>query len=285
MLADLLTQLLSQATEEKFTYSIVVVDNDRNESGREGLERFREMPVGFINYFVEPHPNIAAARNTAMAHASGNYIAFIDDDEVPGNNWLLTMYDALTGSKADGVLGPVKPRFTVNPPAWILKAGFFDRPNSQDYRSGTVLHWNQTGTGNVLIRRPTLEDLPGPFQTVFSSGGEDVDFFRRAMNQGKTFVWCAEAVAYETIPAERTRLAFQIKRALLRGKASLATAAGRPAGIVKSMAACGVYTILLPVSLVIGRHLFLRYLVRSCDHIGKLLAAAGINVVKENYVS
>jgi succinoglycan biosynthesis protein ExoM len=285
LLADLLRGLLNQATEGKFTYSIILVDNDRNESGRPTLEQFRDAPSKIINYFVEPEQSIALARNRATAHATGDYVAFIDDDEVPTKDWLLKMYDAMIKFQADGVLGPVKPHFAVMPPAYALKAGIFDRPNSQDYPSGLVLHWSQTGTGNALIQRRVFDDVEGPFKADFAGGGEDIDFFRRAISKGKTFVWCADAVAYETIPAERTSISFQIKRALLRGKASLATAAGRPFGILKSIVACGVYTMLLPPSLVIGRHVFLKYLVKDFDHLGKLLAFIGIDVVKENYVS
>ena len=235
-----------------------------------------------INYFVEPEQSIALARNRAAAHATGDYVAFIDDDEVPIEDWLLKMYGALIKFQADGVLGPVRPRFEVMPPAWALKSGIFDRPNSQDYPSGLVLHWSQTGTGNALIQRRVFDEVEGPFNVDFASGGEDIDFFRRAMGQGKVFVWCADAVAYETIPAERTRISFQLKRALLRGKASLATPSGHPFGILKSVAACGVYTMLLPVFLVLGRHIFLKYLVKNCDHLGKLLALVGIDLVREN---
>jgi succinoglycan biosynthesis protein ExoM len=285
LLADLLRGLLNQTTDGKFTYSIVLVDNDRHESGRPTVEQFRGARPEAINYFVEPEQSIALARNRAAAHATGDYVAFIDDDEVPIEDWLLKMYGALIKLQADGVLGPVKPRFTVMPPAWALKAGIFDRPNSQNYPSGLVLHWSQTGTGNVLIQRRVFDEVEGPFKVDFASGGEDIDFFRRAMAQGKVFVWCADAVAYETIPAERTRISFQLKRALLRGKASLATPAGHSFGILKSVAACGVYTMLLPVSLVIGRHVFLKYLVKDCDHLGKLLALVGIDLVREKYVS
>jgi len=31
-------------------------------------------------------------------------------------------------------------------------------------------------------------------------------------------------------------------------------------------------------------YLFMRYLIKVCDHAGKLLAFAGINPVRENYV-
>ncbi len=285
LLADLLQGLLNQTTNGKFTYSIVLVDNDRHESGRPTVENFRSTRPEAISYFVEPEQSIALARNRATIHAKGDYVAFIDDDEVPIEDWLLKMYGALIKYQVDGVLGPVRPHFSLMPPAWVLKAGIFDRPNSRDYPSGLVLQWGQTGTGNALIHRHVFDEIEGPFMTDFASGGEDVDFFRRAMARGKVFVWCAEAVAYETIPAERTRISFQLKRALLRGKVSLATPSGDPSGILKSVAACGMYAMFLPISLLCGRHVFLRYLVKTCDHLGKLLAFAGIDLVGQKYVT
>jgi succinoglycan biosynthesis protein ExoM len=105
------------------------------------------------------------------------------------------------------------------------------------------------------------------------------------MDTGKVFTWCAEAVAYETIPEERTRVSFQLKRALLRGKTSLATPSGNTIGILKSVAACCVYSLLLPFSLLSGRHVFLKCLVKNCDHLGKLMALVGICPIKETYVS
>ena len=192
-------------TEGKFTYSIVLVDNDRNESARLTLDQFRETPAPELSIIsLSPNKALLWLAIIAVSHATGDYVAFIDDDEVPPEDWLLKMYTALIKSRADGVLGPVKPRFAVMPPVWALKAGIFDRPNSQDYPSGLVLHWSQTGTGNALIQRRIFDELEGPFQTDFSGGGEDIDFFRRAMNKGRTFIWCADAIAYETIPAKRT---------------------------------------------------------------------------------
>ena len=284
-LADLLRGLLTQTTEEKFTYSIVLVDNDRHESGRSTADQFRSERPEAISYFVEPEQSIALARNRAATQATGDYVAFIDDDEVPIEDWLLKMYCALIKFQADGVLGPVKPRFAATPPTWILKAGIFDRPNSQDFPSGSVLHWDQTGTGNALIQRRVFDEIEGPFRVDFASGGEDIDFFRRAIGRGKVFIWCADAVAYETIPAERTRVSFQLKRALLRGKASLATPSGHSIGLLKSVAACAVYTMLLPISLLFGRHVFLKYLVKNCDHLGKLLAFVGVDPIGQKYVT
>ena len=47
-----------------------------------------------LDYHVESTSNIALARNKAVQSASGQYLAFIDDDEVPLNDWLLTLLKA-----------------------------------------------------------------------------------------------------------------------------------------------------------------------------------------------
>ncbi len=218
MLGRLLKALDQQQTKSLFAYSVTIVDNDVSQSAKEVVLDFQNDSSLRVTYCVEPEQNIALARNRAAAHATGDFVAFIDDDEIPNEDWLLRLYGALIAFRADGVLGPVKPHFAVTPAEWALKAGIFDRPNSQDYQSGLVLHWSQTGTGNALIHRRVLDEVEGPFKQEFGSGGEDVDFFRRAMDLGKVFVWCAEAVAYETVPAERTRISFQVRRALLRGR-------------------------------------------------------------------
>jgi succinoglycan biosynthesis protein ExoM len=284
MLRTLLSALLQQETGDELTYSVIVVDNDAQESGRHTVDLLQRDYPDALKYFVEPEQSIALARNRTIANASGDLVAFIDDDEIPGKDWLLRMYNALVKFNADGVLGPVRPRFTAAPPKWILEAGLFDRPNSREYETGLVLHWSQTGTGNALVRRCVFEEIEGPFRKQFGSGGEDTDFFRRAMMLGRRFVWCEDAVVHETVPVERTRLRFQLKRALLRGKTSLGAHTGGILGILKSVAACGSYMILLPALFVIKRHLFVKYLIKSCDHLGKLLALCGVEVVKDKYV-
>lgn len=284
LLRLLLRKLVAQQTANLFTYSLVVADNDAAGSAREVVGEFQGGTHPEISYFIEREQNIALARNRALANASGDYIAFIDDDEIPVNDWLLRLFETCEACNADGVLGPVKPYFALTPPRWAVSAGFFERPNSREYPSGSVLHWNQTGTGNALVRRRIFDQLSGAFRPEYGSGGEDIDFFRRAMELGKVFVWCAEAVAYESIPAERARISYQLRRALQRGKGALVNGSGRPASVLKSLVACGVYIPLLPISLLLGRSVFLRYLVKTCDHLGKLLSFCGIDLVTEKYV-
>jgi succinoglycan biosynthesis protein ExoM len=281
-LKQLLKSLAQQATKGLFKLSIVVVDNDAHQSARSIVESSAERLTVPIAYRVEPRQNIALARNASVGMATGELVAFIDDDEEPSNDWLCRLYEVLVEYAADGVLGPVLPKFEEGAPNWAVKGRVFQRPA---FQTGEVIHWSITGTGNVLVKREVLLEFDGPFNPQLGAGGEDTDFFRRAMSRGRVFVWSAEAVCHEPVPPERMRVAFQLRRALLRGKTALRGPAGGWRGILKSAVAIPLYALALPVCLIMGSHVFVTYLVRSFDHVGKLLATCGIDLVGDKYIT
>jgi len=278
LLTRLLNKLTCQVTEGEFTFSVVVADNDSAHSADQVVREISQATGLRIKYCVEPQQNIALVRNQALQNADGDMIAFIDDDEVPVEHWLLNLFRTLKTSGADGILGPVKPYFDHEPPAWVRKGGFFDRP---DYPTGTKLRWNECRTGNVLFKRKILSLVDVPFRSEFGTAGEDMDFFRRMIERGCQFVWCSEAVAYELVPEARCKRSFLLKRALLRGSNFPKHPSKRLTNLFKSILAVPAYTIALPVFALIGQHLFLKYLVKICDHASRLLAFAGWAVVKE----
>jgi succinoglycan biosynthesis protein ExoM len=281
-LERLLQYLDQQATNGLFRFSIVVVDNDSRESARSVVELWAERLTVPIVYGVEPQQSIALARNASVAMATGGLLAFVDDDEEPSRDWLRTLYEVLIEYGVDGVLGPVVPTFEKRAPVWAVKGRVFQRST---FKTGEVMHWTEARTGNALIKREVLPELSGPFRPQFGAGGEDRDFFRRAMSRGRVFVWSAEAVCHEPVSPERTRVVFQLRRALLRGKIALRGSGGGWRGILKSAIAVPLYAVALPVCLMMGSHVFITYLVRTFDHIGKLLASCGIDVVGDEYIT
>jgi succinoglycan biosynthesis protein ExoM len=80
-----------------------------------------------LSYDVEREQNLSLARNRSVRNATGKYVAFIDDDEVPTPRWLVTLYQMLLGSGVDGVLGPVYPKFEVEPPKWLTRSRVAER--------------------------------------------------------------------------------------------------------------------------------------------------------------
>jgi succinoglycan biosynthesis protein ExoM len=279
LLGRLLEQLAEQRTHGEFSCSIVVADNDQGESAKPIVSRFSSTCGVEVTYCVEPERNIALARNAALARATGDYLAFIDDDELPIQDWLVNLLRACHAYRADGVLGPVRPSFDQSAPTWLVRSGLCDRP---EHPTGHVLEWRQTRTGNVMLRREILAGMAAPFHRTFGNGGEDQDFFRRMMRRGHRFVWCNEAVVYEAVPPARCTRRYVMKRALLRGqneKSQLTIVS-----IAKSLVAAPLYVAALPVTLMRGQHVFMRYVVRLLDHLGKLAVALGFRPVGGRYL-
>jgi succinoglycan biosynthesis protein ExoM len=278
LLMRLLEAVARQKIDSDCTLDIVVVDNDRNGSSRDTVMAFAESSPIKVTYSIEPRQNIALARNLVVANAKGNYLAFIDDDEFPLEDWLQKMMEACERFKVAGVLGPVLPHFDDEPPAWLKKGRFYDRPRHQ---SGFELGWQEARTGNVLIRRELIEGVAEVFRSEFGTGGEDQDFFRRMMEAGHRFVWCDEAPVYETVPSHRWSRKFLLHRALLRGKTTFRHGQNLTMNMAKSLVAVPLYSLALPVLFILGHHHFMRYLVRLCDHGGRLLAFIRLNPVSE----
>jgi len=284
-LAALLEALDAQETGQAFDFDIVVVDNDKAGSARPIIEFEACRSKRAIHYFIEPEQNIALARNKAVENASGDFVAFIDDDELPGSRWLLNMYRSLALFETAGVLGPVLPRYEVTPPCWVIKGEFFDRPT---YYSGYYLSWWLTRTGNCLFKASLFDGPDGRFLPEFGSGGEDRDFFKRMIQSGHVFVWCAEAPVIEAVPPDRWNIMTMVRRALLRGKMTYQARKSYPSNLLGSFGAVMVYTIGLPLlgigAPVFGFETFIKILIRDCDHLGKVLALFGINPVKHKYI-
>jgi len=278
MLERLLRDIAVQQTDGLFTFSVVVTDNDAAESARATVEQCARDTGQSVTYTVQPERNIALARNTALAHATGNYIVCIDDDEFPVRDWLLQLVRTCEKHQVAGVLGPVLPHFEERTPRWVIKGGFYDRPRHQ---TGFAMTWQECRTGNVLFRRDILPANEPPFRREFGTGGEDQDFFHRMIDRGHRFIWCDEAIAYEVVPPQRCSRRFMLSRALLRGKNSLRHRRGRMKNLLKSLIAVPAYSLALPFLLVAGHHWFMRYFVKLADHFGRLLASLGLNPVNE----
>ena len=277
LLRRLLEGLGEQDTGGLFTFSIVIVDNDHSESARRVVEDFTASSPVWVTYCVEHRQNIALARNKAIENAKGEFVAFIDDDEFPSREWLWNLFSACRAFDAAGVLGPVKPYFRHTPPAWIINGKFAERPM---YVTGHRMEWHQSRTGNVLFKKEILTGCEQAFRSQFGTGGEDVDFFERMMKKGWVFVWCNEADVFEDVPRDRCTRRYHIRRALLRGRNSLQREGYSGPSIGKSLIAVSAYGFLLPFLFVIGHHHFMKYLIKFCDHAGKVLALIGMNPVK-----
>jgi glycosyltransferase involved in cell wall biosynthesis len=280
LLLRLLEKLEDQVTRGSFTFSAVVVDNDVHRSAQAVVDGFKGRSGLAVEYYVEPVRNISLARNKAVAMSRGKYLAFIDDDEFPERTWLCLLRDTCLRTGGECVLGPVEPFYETRPPAWVVKGRLCER---EHFETGTVIRRTEhTRTGNVLLLREVCLEKEGPFEpSLGRSGGEDYEFFRWMLNRGYTITWCNEAPVYESVPPERMRRSYFLKRGLLRGGLNAREGKVISGRTLRSLVAVGLYCAALPLLAFLGQHLVMKYLIKSCDHAGKLLGLCGIELVKE----
>lgn len=208
LLKELLLSLITQETGEEFSFAIIVADNDAQRSAETTVREFKTNGQRII-YDVEPEQNVSLARNRALSHATGDYIATIDDDEYADSQWLLNLYKTMISCKADVVHGPVFPIFHEKTPDYIMKTGAFTRPNPPTGSTEKYVY----RTGNSLFRRRLIEHTATPFDPSFGrTGGEDTHFFESLRKQGYKMVWCREAQVFDSVSLERANLVWVLKR-------------------------------------------------------------------------
>jgi glycosyltransferase involved in cell wall biosynthesis len=260
------------------------VDNDFNKSAKNIVENIKQTSSFSFGYFNEPEQNIAIARNKAVDNAKGNFIAFIDDDEFPKSTWLLNLYKTLVDYGSDGVLGPVKPYYPDNAPAWLIKSKLCDRSTRQ---TGTVVNWRETRTGNVLLKKKIFENMNNRFGPEFGrTGGEDIEFFKKIIENGMEFVWCKEATVYEIVPPERWSKTFYVKRYLrIGGLVGEKIRRREPFqnqlyALIKSITWISMLSILLPCSILSGQHIYMRFITKIMYNLGLISGFAGRAIIR-----
>jgi glycosyltransferase involved in cell wall biosynthesis len=278
LLSRLLTCLSAQKRTSWFAFDTVVVDNDKKRSAEETVRKFQNEDGMGIRYVCEPEQNIALARNCAIRNANGNLIAFIDDDEHPAKDWLLHLYQAMNQYKADGVLGPVLPEFQPGAPRWLKEGDFFNR---RRLVTGSTIGIRDARTGNVLFRRTLFRDGELWFDPLYGrTGGEDGDFFQRQGRLGRVFIWCDEAVVYETVPLDRCKLSFHLKKSLT-GQSACLDGYSCVWFLAKNLSALGLLGLLTPFMYVVKARVRAKGLMKIAYCAGYCSGFCGFNYLQE----
>jgi glycosyltransferase involved in cell wall biosynthesis len=292
-LGNLIEGLINQKTNDRFTYSIIIVDNDPAESAKEIVYDYMVNSSPGIEYHPEPRKGLSYARNKTLACSTGDYIAFIDDDEVPETDWLYQLYKTLTDFGADAVFGSVFPEFEGNPPNWILNRKYF---YWRDVRNKTGTRTKKAVTNNVLFRR----DLVVRYNLRFDhdhdfTGGEDMGFFfvLASYKKDALFIDCKDAIVHEVIPPDRCNTEYIRKRNILEARGTVNAIYKKYADsrvkkkvriisrILHSWIRLIVINLFLPFLLKINRDLGVEYYHRSYFHHGILLAIFNFTFYKD----
>jgi glycosyltransferase involved in cell wall biosynthesis len=130
---ELLRRSLASALAQDYPndrFEVVVVDNEPSEQTRAIVAEARLGSPVPLSYFIEERNGLSAARNTGIAHARGEFVAYLDDDASAATHWLAAFATVVNQHGALAVGGRVE--LSVEPgstePPWLedqYARGFF----------------------------------------------------------------------------------------------------------------------------------------------------------------
>ena len=217
--AKRLTRLLDSlqpvvATSRFRATELLVVDNASVDSAtRDAVAAFAG-----VRYVFEPRAGLDFARNAAVRQATGDLLAFLDDDVVVDRDWLDGLFAAWQGNpEAGGFSGLVLP-YRLDTEAQVqfeLRGGFgrgFEPRTFHAASAENPLH--PVGSGvigagcNMAFDRSLLLCLGGFDEALDTGaplpGGGDLDIFYRVLRSGRAMVYEPRYAVYhehrETLP-------------------------------------------------------------------------------------
>jgi len=202
MLADCLAAVAGLDAPAGAAVHVIVADNDAAGTARQQVKQLQAAFPWPLHYTLEPERGLAAVRNRLLDTAvelDADWIAFLDDDEMPAPDWLCALWRSAQEYGADVVTGPLVPVHGVEETA--------DARGGRQQAAGTVPR--HVACNNVLFRAALAVDQGLRFDRFYDFiGGEDFDFFNRSRAAGNPHVWAADAVVFERVPPERRTLRY-----------------------------------------------------------------------------
>jgi glycosyltransferase involved in cell wall biosynthesis len=194
---------------------------------------------------------LAGARNTGIAAASGEVIAFIDDDARAADDWLENLAGSITEPATVGAGGALLPLWQGTAPRWFPREFYWvfgcSYAGLPEHRAPVrnPIGANMAVRASVLaevggFRESESADTPRELRSrgVVRAGGnvpDDTDLAIRVRQLRDDAVWLyqPEARVLHSVTAERTSLGYFVRRCYEEGvgKANLSRYVGADAGL------------------------------------------------------
>ena len=167
---------------------IIVDDGSTDDTARFA----RQFPFKVISI---SHLGLSTARNVGLQNASGEIVAYIDDDAWPDPNWLTYLALTFRDETCAGAGGP-----NNRPPGESMVSDCAaDSPGGPIHVMLTDVEAEHLPGCNMAFRREALVAVGG-FNPVFHTAGDDVDLCWRMQSAGLKLVFSPAAVVWHRAP-------------------------------------------------------------------------------------
>ena len=221
--AVLLAECLQHVSRQHFIPGdeVIVVDNGSTDDTPRVIADAQDLFSIPLRHLVETNPGKSNAIATALDVATGDVIAFTDDDVDVDPSWVDAIRSAMSDPGIALAGGPVTPRWEKAPPRWLSAAveayGRLAAPlGLLNYGSESFPLGPRTVLGaNLIVRAEVLRKLGGYAShlgklrgTLLS--GEDHELCMRVQNAGFRAVYWPELRVTHWVPAARMRARYSM---------------------------------------------------------------------------
>ena len=229
-LKDALQSLMNMKVSTECNVELLVVNNASSDGTTSVINEFFGNSKGFyVKSIFEPRLGKTYALNKAIRDASGEILAFVDDDHIVSDGYLDAFCKIAKENPSFGLFcGRILPNWDGTEPQWVhdntlypirpFPVPCFDLGNKAiEVREGMFT----PGAGNLFIRKYVFQTV-GPFSEMLGpkghnlNGGEDIEFIKRALRSGEKLLYVPEALQYHQVDKSKLTLSYLIKKAYFR---------------------------------------------------------------------
>jgi glucosyl-dolichyl phosphate glucuronosyltransferase len=231
-LARALESIARSQLAASLQWEVLVVDNNSKDNTRNVADTYCQRDSMHCRYTFEAQQGKSFALNRGVKEASGDILAFVDDDIVVERDWLSELTKPFADARWAGTGGRVHLPVGFCPPRWMATEGNASLASIlAEFDQGTSPHeLTIPPIGNNMAFRKEVFERFGGFRTDLgpTPGSqirhEDTEFGTRVMKGGGRILYVPSAVVRHDVEEGRLRkeyfLAyhFDYGRALVREK-------------------------------------------------------------------
>ena len=167
-------------------YEVILIDDGSTDETSQIAAEFPQ-----VVYYYQENQGLSAARNVGANLASGEIVAYTDDDCVAEVHWLRYLVQAMQDQQVEAIGGPNLP-----PPTdcWVAKC-IAASPGGPSHVMLNDRYAEHVPGCNMAFRRNELIALGG-FDSQFRQAGDDVDMCWRWIDSGKKIGFAPGAMVW-----------------------------------------------------------------------------------------